>query len=138
MVMWAADNDPWTPDQVMETAELVKRFRSGEVPNVFMVGPRILYNGNHIQGAVYAGPASSGQGIESLQHQMKAVPKKAPVLLYCGCCPMDHCPNIRPAFRALREMGYENVKILRIPVNLPTDWTSKGYPVEKGSIQLPR
>jgi hypothetical protein len=45
---------------------------------------------------------------------------------------MEHCPNIRPACDALKEMGFSQVKVLNIPERFGDDWTAKGYPVEKG------
>jgi rhodanese-related sulfurtransferase len=60
------------------------------------------------------------------------VGKDAPIVLYCGCCPWDHCPNIRPAYKALQAAGYKNVKALYLPKSFGEDWAAKGYPVEKG------
>jgi thiosulfate/3-mercaptopyruvate sulfurtransferase len=127
--------DPWRPDQVAHTADLAKQFPTGKLPAIFMVGPRVLYNGNHIKGAVFAGPAGTDPGIALLKEQTAHLPNDAEILIYCGCCPMDRCPNIRPAFAALRDAGFKNVKILEIPTNLKTDWTDKGYPVEKGDLK---
>jgi hypothetical protein len=38
---------------------------------------------------------------------------------------------MRPAFAALHDLGYTNVKAMVVPENLKADWTDKGYPVEK-------
>jgi hypothetical protein len=53
-------------------------------------------------------------------------------VVYCGCCPWDKCPNLKPALDTLRAMGFTRVKALYIPVNLAQDWTAKGYPIELG------
>jgi hypothetical protein len=37
-------------------------------------------------------------------------------------------PNIRPAFNALVEMGFKNVKILDLPKNVKTNWIDHNYP----------
>ncbi len=126
--------DPWKSHDVLETAELAKTLQSGSGPAIFMVGPRILYNGDHIKGAAFAGPAGNAAGLTLLREQTARLPKDTAIVIYCGCCPMEHCPNIRPAFAALRDAGFQNVKVLRIPTNLVTDWTNRGYPVEKGAI----
>jgi hypothetical protein len=55
------------------------------------------------------------------------------VVLYCGCCPLDKCPNLRPAFLALRDAGFARLRVLLLPNNFNADWVEKGYPVEKGS-----
>jgi len=66
---------------------------------------RTLYNGAHIPGAVYYGPGSSEQGIADLKEYAATFPKDSDVVLYCGCCPLEKCPNLRPAFTALKDMG---------------------------------
>jgi len=43
------------------------------------------------------------------------------------------CPNVRPAYRTLKEMGFTNVRVLNIPTNMNADWYSKNYPTEEGS-----
>ena len=53
-------------------------------------------------------------------------------MIYCGCCPWSHCPNVKPADDALRAMGFTNVKVLYIADNFGADWVNKGYPVAKG------
>jgi hypothetical protein len=50
---------------------------------------------------------------------------------------MAHCPNLRPAFRALAELGYTKVRVLNIPTNMQTDWYSKGYPTDEGTASQP-
>jgi hypothetical protein len=44
---------------------------------------------------------------------------------------MGQCPNIRPAFQALTEMGFTHLQVLAIPQDLERDWVAKGFPVEK-------
>jgi len=51
------------------------------------------------------------------------------MVIYCGCCPFTKCPNIRPAFQQLKKMGFTNVKVLDLPVNLQTNWIAIGYPL---------
>jgi hypothetical protein len=50
--------------------------------------------------------------------------------VYCGCCPFEKCPNIRPAFNLMKAMGFSNGKLLNLPTNLKQNWIAKGYPVE--------
>jgi hypothetical protein len=42
---------------------------------------------------------------------------------------MKDCPNIRPAYRALGELGFNNLRVLDLPMNFHTDWVLRGYPV---------
>ncbi len=53
-------------------------------------------------------------------------------MLYCGCCPWDRCPNVRPAAALLTSMGFTNMKVLHIANNFGADWVAKGYPTQKG------
>lgn len=94
-----------------------------------------MYRAAHIPRSEYAGPASTPDGIEALKKMVAGQPLGSEIILYCGCCPWDKCPNVRPAFAALHELGYTNVKVIMLPVDLKTDWIDKGYPTEKRAAQ---
>jgi hypothetical protein len=76
-----------------------------------------------------AGPASKKKGIADLRSAVAGLPKNAAIVIYCGCCPMKDCPNVGPAFRTLKELGFNNIRVLSLPTNFQTDWALKGYPV---------
>jgi len=100
-------------------------------PAIFHVGFNTLYrNGKHIPGSVYAGPGARAEGLAELKAAVEKLPKDREIVIYCGCCPWDHCPNIRPAFALLHDLGFTHVKALYIAENLKTNWTDAGYPVE--------
>ena len=80
--------------------------------------------------AINAGPTSKPEGIEALKTAVAKLPKDADLVIYCGCCPMVKCPNIRPAYRTLKELGFKHLRVLSLPTNLHTDWVSKDYPSE--------
>ena len=50
---------------------------------------------------------------------------------------MVRCPNIRPAYRALKELGYTNVRVLDLATNFHDDWSGKGYPSEPAILAEP-
>jgi hypothetical protein len=102
-------------------------------PTLICVGFHSLFVGAHIQGAIFAGPDSKPEGIEQLKAVVRNIPRKHAVVIYCGCCPFDQCPNVRPAYQTLKEMGFEHVSVLHIPTNLHTDWVEKGYLTTKGA-----
>ena len=104
----------------------------GEKPLILNVGPSLLYMQAHIPGAEYIGAASSAQGMQSLRNRVKSLPKTASIVLYCGCCPWSHCPNVRPAYNELHKLGFTNVKVLYIADNFGTDWVEMGYPTIRG------
>ena len=101
-------------------------------PLILLVGSHMLFAQAHIPGSEYAGPGSQPTGIEQLQNRVNSLPRKKLIVLYCGCCPWNRCPNLGPAFAKLREMGFANVKVLYLANNFGADWADKGYPVEHG------
>ena len=78
------------------------------------------------------GAGSSDAGQQRLRERVKSLPKNTAIVIYCGCCPWGHCPNMRPAYALLHSLGFTNVKALYIADNFGTDWVNKGYPVAKG------
>lgn len=92
----------------------------------------MLYRSKHILRAIGAGPGSKPEGVALLKKAVAHLPKNADLVIYCGCCPMVRCPNVRPAYHVLKEMGFTHVRVLDIPTNMHTDWFTKGYPSENG------
>jgi len=122
--------DPWTPQQLMTPEALAKNLAPGaKRPVIISVAFPVLYRNRHIETAVLAGPGRVVEGIAALKAAVKDLPKDAEIVVYCGCCPMERCPNLRPAFRALKGLGFTKIHALNIPANFNTDWVSKGYPV---------
>jgi thiosulfate/3-mercaptopyruvate sulfurtransferase len=127
-------SDPWSSGEVLEPAALAQTLQSsGKAPVVLSVAFPVLYRSRHLPHAIDAGPASKPEGIELLKKAVAGLSKNADIVLYCGCCPMVKCPNIRPAYRTLKELGFTHIRVLSIPTNMHTDWYSKDYPSEPGS-----
>ena len=118
----------------MNPEELVKLLQAtkGEKPLMIQVGSHVLFEQAHIPGSEYIGPASSESGLQQLRKRVEGLPRSKFILIYCGCCPWGHCPNVKPADDALRALGFANVKVLYIPDNFGANWVDKGYPVAKG------
>lgn len=119
--------DQITPDQLQHAL-------SGSVtaqPLVIQVGSHLMFDQEHIPYASYAGPGSQPQGLDQLARALAPVPKNRAIVIYCGCCPWSHCPNIAPAYRKLRALGYTNVKALYLAHNFGEDWVAKGYPTQR-------
>jgi rhodanese-related sulfurtransferase len=114
--------------------DLIKLLQTSrkEKPLMIQVGSHVLFSQAHIPGSEYIGPASSESGLQQLRQRVESLPRKTFIVLYCGCCPWGHCPNVKPADDALKAMGFTNVKVLYIPENFGTNWVDKGYPVAKG------
>ena len=117
---------------LMQPAELAAALKSGPKPVILQVGFKMMYDQAHIPGALYAGPGGKDDGIAALKTAAASIDKASPVVIYCGCCPWDHCPNVAAAWRTLKDLGFTQLKVLYIASNFGADWVEKGYPVVKG------
>ncbi|MBO9618449.1 MAG: rhodanese-like domain-containing protein [Niabella sp.] len=117
--------NPWTEKQLMAPGALAERITKGQGNNVMIlaVGPDAV-----IKGSVNAGPAHEAAHLDQLKNLLKTTPKNKEIIIYCGCCPFDRCPNIRPAFKTITDMGFKNVRLLNLEKNIKTNWLDKNYP----------
>ena len=118
----------------MQPAELAKLLKpgSGDRPVLFQVGSFVMFQQAHIPNSAFTGPGSQANGMILLEKFAAPLSRKQLIVIYCGCCPWNKCPNIGPAYKQLHDLGFANVKALYIASNFGDDWVSKGYPVEKG------
>jgi thiosulfate/3-mercaptopyruvate sulfurtransferase len=126
--------DPWPSSQTLQPAQLAKMLtdKYSSVPTIVFVGFRSLYVGGHVPDAAFHGTASTEEGLGELKAWAATVPRSRDLVIYCGCCPFDKCPNIRPAYSALNSMGFKNVRVLVLPTSFAVNWADKGYPMQKG------
>jgi thiosulfate/3-mercaptopyruvate sulfurtransferase len=101
-------------------------------PLLFHMGSHLFFLQAHIPASEYLGAGATAEGIQNLQRRVSGLRKNTAIVLYCGCCPWSHCPNLNPSYDALRQMGFTNVKVLYLANNFGADWVDKGYPVAKG------
>jgi thiosulfate/3-mercaptopyruvate sulfurtransferase len=114
----------WTKDQLIEPAQLAQVIQKNEAsPIVYSIGP-----GAVIKNSIDIGSVKEPANMQEFKKQLSKLPKDANIVVYCGCCPFEHCPNVRPAVAALREMKFTNYKLLNLSHNVKTDWLDKGYP----------
>jgi len=113
---------------LLSPADLSKTLEdpNAKKPLIFCVGP-----GAVIKGSIDIGPTRDSAHLNKLRQQLSQTPKDAPIVIYCGCCPFVHCPNIRPAFSLLNEMKFTHPLLLNLEHNIKTDWIDKGYPQAK-------
>lgn len=100
---------------------------------VFYVGPGALFERGHIPGARNLGEVDSAEGRRALSAALSDTPQDKEIVVYCGCCPVRSCPNVRPASAAIRASGRKNAFVLDLPTRFATDWADKGYPVARGA-----
>ena len=127
----AERSTPWTRSDLIAPADLAKSLSGPDRPTIVYVGFKALYHPGHIPGATFHGPASQPEGLDDLKRFAAPLSREALLVIYCGCCPFEHCPNVTPAFTALRAMGFTKVRILDLPTNFATDWVDKAYSVDR-------
>ena len=125
--------DPWRKTESVEAANLIRELNDPKTaPTIVFVGFQRLYTAGHIKGAQFHGSAGNSDGLKELKSWAASLPKATNLVIYCGCCPMERCPNVRPAFTGLRELGFAKLRVLILPTSFEVDWAEKGYPYDKG------
>jgi thiosulfate/3-mercaptopyruvate sulfurtransferase len=119
---------------LIQPADLAANLKSASAPKplILQVGFRKLYAQAHIPGSEYVGAAGEDAGLQLLRERAATLSKDTAIVIYCGCCPWSHCPNIAAAYGALHAMGFTRVKVLYIADNFGDDWVKRGYPVVAG------
>lgn len=117
----------WKKEQIMPTKDLADKINTNgkDLPLVINVGTM-----ENIKTAVKTGPANSLMGIDKLHSAVAEVKKDREIVIYCGCCTLDNCSNVNPAYKELVEMGYKKVKVLELTEGIRPDWIAKDYPLE--------
>lgn len=119
-------NEPWTAKQLLVPEDLARiiNYPAGKQPIIFSIGPDAI-----IKNSIDIGSVKEKQNLDKLKQELKELSKDASIVIYCGCCPFEHCPNIRPAFKLLNKMKFTNHKLLNLEHNIKIDWLNKNYPV---------
>lgn len=118
--------DPWKPSQLLAPADLAQTINSpaAKQPIIYSIGP-----GAVIKNSVDIGPTQQRENLHELEKHLAKLSKDTAIVIYCGCCPFDKCPNVRPAFTLLNNMHFTNHKLLNLTQNIKTNWIDHGYPV---------
>jgi thiosulfate/3-mercaptopyruvate sulfurtransferase len=126
-------SNPWTESQTVQPAELNKELSNSKTaPVVLFVGFQRLYGAGHIKGAQYHGSGGTADGLAQIKAWAASLPRGTNLVIYCGCCPLEHCPNLRPAFAVLRDMGFTKLRALILRTSFEADWAEKGLPYDRG------
>jgi thiosulfate/3-mercaptopyruvate sulfurtransferase len=135
--VWAEHKPASTIPQadLVQPSELAGSLNNSSAPKplILQVGFRKLYLQAHIPQSEYVGAASEDAGLAQLRTRVAKLSKDSAIVLYCGCCPWSHCPNIAAAYDLLHGLGFTQVKVLYIVDNFGDNWVNQGYPVVKGS-----
>ncbi len=120
--------EPWTTQQLLNPADLAKTLNNPSAPQpiVYSVGMQAI-----IKNSIEIGPAMMKENLNSLKSKLEKLPKNSNIVIYCGCCPFERCPNVRPAMELLKTMQFTNYKLLNLPQNIKVDWIDHGYPLSE-------
>ena len=116
----------WTSQELIDPAELSSTIKSNKpLPVILSIGPGAI-----IPHSVDIGMVREAESMKKFKNELANLPRDTQVVVYCGCCPFDRCPNIRPAIQVLKELKFINFKLLDLPHNIKIDWIDKGYPTQ--------
>jgi thiosulfate/3-mercaptopyruvate sulfurtransferase len=129
----ASLGEPWGANTVApaDFARELAGASGNDKPLVVCTAPPFLYGRGHVPGAVLHGPASSPDGLRDLTDWAQTLPRATNLVIYCGCCPLSDCPNLRPAYTALKALGFTRLRVLLLPQSFGADWAARGYPIER-------
>lgn len=111
------------------TIEQMNAALKGKTPPIPVhVGFEFLYKQGHIPGSIFGGEGRSPEARAKIMGKLKALPNDRTIVLYCGCCPWEDCPNVQPIYEETKALKGKTIKLLEIPNNFEADWIKKGYP----------
>jgi hypothetical protein len=120
-------NEPMKAKDLKAPAALAAALRDEKAakPVIFNIG-----SAQQIKSAILIGPVASEKNLETFKQELAKLPKDKEIVIYCGCCPFQRCPNARPALELVKQMKFTNAKLLKLPTSLNDDWVGQGYPME--------
>ena len=114
----------WTNDQLLQPSDLAATIKDNkEISVIFSIGPGAVIPHSRDMGMI-----KEEENMKKFRGELEPLPRDTSIIIYCGCCPYEHCPNVRPAIELLREMKFTHYKLLDLPHNIKIDWINKGYP----------
>ena len=115
----------WTYDDLLEPSELSAKIKANKDLHAIFTGPGAI-----IPHSKNIGMVKEAENLQKFTDQLSTLAKDTQIVIYCGCCPFEHCPNVRPAIQLLKDLNFTNYKLLDLPHNIKVDWIDKGFPTE--------
>ena len=116
----------YKPNELMQPKDLADLLKANKAGKLHILNMGVERN---IKNAIEIGIVSSPSKYKGLQDQLKKYKKNEAIVIYCGCCKLENCPNVSLAIEKIRELGYTNVRILNFVDGINEDWIDKGYPM---------
>ena len=121
-----AQPNSFTKNQLIDPLELANSLKANTANQLLILNMGVERN---IKNAVEIGIVSSPSKYKKLQEELAKHKKDKQVVIYCGCCKLEDCPNVPLAYSKIRELGFNNVRILNMVTGLNEDWIDKGFPM---------
>ena len=102
-----SSDTPWTADQLYDPTKLAAVIKDSKATKPIIINTGSMRN---IKGALKYGQVSDNKGMDDFVAGVTKIDKNKEIVIYCGCCKLDHCPNIDPAYKHLKEKGYKKIE----------------------------
>lgn len=121
----------------IECSELNQKLKENKNPIIIFCGDvgnekdKYTYSFQKIKGALAIGSVNQASWKSNLQKVLaqskvnQSFSKE--VIVYCGCCSSDNCPNVEPVILELKRLGFKNVKGLYFSEGYLPEWHGKKY-----------
>lgn len=113
--------------ELMQTKELSDIIKAGKGKQVHILNIGVE---RRIKNSIEIGIVSSPSKFKILQSTLSKYNKSDLIVIYCGCCKLENCPNVAQAAEKIKGMGFKNLKILNMVDGINEDWIDKGYQME--------
>jgi hypothetical protein len=123
--------------KTVECSELNQKLQGKIKPIVVFCGDlrdekdKYTYGFKKIPGSLVIGSVNQDKWEENLRAALLLAELdksfKSEVVVYCGCCSSDNCPNVEPVILELKRMGFKNVKGLYFSEGYLPEWHAKKY-----------
>ncbi len=120
------NKEPWNNNQLIDPFELSESIIHNKSYLIYSIGPAAI-----IKNSIDIGETRHEENLNKLKKKLASNSNKSEIIFYCGCCPFNDCPNIRPAFSLANSLGFKNHKLLNLANNLKSDWIDKNYPIQQ-------
>lgn len=121
-----AQPNSFKPEQLIQPAKLNEVYTKPQSSQPLILNMGVERN---IKNAIEVGIVSSPSKYQKLVEVMKNISKDREVVVYCGCCKLEDCPNVPVALEKLSSLGYKKVKVLNLVTGLNEDWIDQKYPM---------
>ncbi len=129
--------DPWQAVNLFKPEDLARSLTAtnSEKPLLLFVGYSLPYQGGHIPGSKFIGQASKPEGIQALIGEVQDQPRERQIVLYCGCCPWDKCPDICRDFEPYGAWGSRISRCCTCPTGSSRIGPPRGFRFRKATTQ---